>query len=130
MALFLVCNRSVNLVYPLLCYSRQAFLSFFFPFSSSVVLSRMQISSSSSTASLGLAMSVSSVNTNAEKPLISITNNSIHFKSKPKNILQSIAFRGMIIFQIIAYGSYSILVHLCEKNGSITFSSTTMNFYT
>ncbi|CAF1349357.1 unnamed protein product [Rotaria sp. Silwood1] len=34
----------------------------------------------------------------------------------------------MIIFQIIAYGSYSVLVHLCEKNGVITFSSATMNF--
>ena len=34
----------------------------------------------------------------------------------------------MILFQIIAYGSYSILVHLCEVNGMISFSSTTMNF--
>ena len=34
----------------------------------------------------------------------------------------------MICFQIIAYGCYSILVHLCEQNGMITFSSLTMNF--
>ena len=41
---------------------------------------------------------------------------------------QSIIFRAMIFFQIIAYGSYSILVHLCEQNGTITFSSVNMNF--
>ncbi|CAF3751212.1 unnamed protein product [Adineta steineri] len=34
----------------------------------------------------------------------------------------------MILFQIIAYGSSSVLIHLCEKNGVITFSSTAMNF--
>jgi len=33
----------------------------------------------------------------------------------------------MIFFQIIAYGSYSILIHLCEENGKIAFSSVTMN---
>ncbi len=55
-------------------------------------------------------------------------NNSLNSKEKTRNISHSIFFRGMVFFQIIAYGSYSILVHLCEKNGMITFSSVTMNF--
>ena len=49
-------------------------------------------------------------------------------KENMEQIFHSIQFRAMILFQIIAYGSYSILVHLCEKNGMISFSSTTMNF--
>lgn len=43
-------------------------------------------------------------------------------------ISHPIMFRTMILFQIMAYGSYSILVHLCEKNGMLTFSSVSMNF--
>ncbi|CAF0730775.1 unnamed protein product [Adineta steineri] len=60
--------------------------------------------------------------------LLSSANNSSKMQQNPKNILHSIIFRGMIFFQIIAYGSYSVLVHLCEKDGQITFSSATMNF--
>lgn len=60
------------------------------------------------------------------------TPDEINFSSKidhpREKIFHSIQFRSMILFQIIAYGSYSILVHLCEKNGVISFSSTTMNF--
>jgi len=48
--------------------------------------------------------------------------------NKSDDISSSIRFRAMILFQIIAYGSYSVLVHLCEQNGVISFSSTTMNF--
>ena len=42
-------------------------------------------------------------------------------------VSQSIVFRAMVLFQVLAYGSYSVLVHLCERNGAIMFSSTTMN---
>jgi probable UDP-sugar transporter A4 len=79
--------------------------------------------------SLDLVMSASTLASNNETQSTSslsyLTNNS---KQKSKTILHSIFFRAMILFQIIAYGSYSILVHLCEKNGMITFSSSTMNF--
>lgn len=44
-----------------------------------------------------------------------------------EHVSHSCAFRAMVIFQVIAYGSYSILVHLCERDGTIMFSSTTMN---
>lgn len=44
-----------------------------------------------------------------------------------ERVSHSLTFRAMILFQVIAYGSYSILVHLCERNGTIMFSSTTMN---
>ena len=46
---------------------------------------------------------------------------------KRDSISQTLAFRAMILFQILAYGSYSVLVHLCEQNGNIMFSSTAMN---
>ncbi|UJR20637.1 hypothetical protein I4U23_023762 [Adineta vaga] len=83
----------------------------------------------SSTTNLGLAMSDSSHHDDDGKTLIlSIKEDVINFKQKSEEVLQSIAFRAMIFFQIIAYGSYSILVHLCEENNVITFSSTTMNF--
>lgn len=49
-------------------------------------------------------------------------------KSNAEKVSHSCAFRTMILFQILAYGSYSVLVHLCEQNGLISFSSTTMNF--
>lgn len=57
-----------------------------------------------------------------------LTNNFLNLKEKKVNISHSIYFRIIILFQIIAYGSYSILIHLCEKNGQILFSSITMNF--
>jgi hypothetical protein len=37
------------------------------------------------------------------------------------------ANRVMICFEVIAYGSYSVLVHLCGVNGTLTSSSTMMN---
>ena len=46
----------------------------------------------------------------------------------PSTIAHSLIFRAMTFFQIMTYGSYSILVHLCEENGEIAFSSVTMNF--
>ncbi|CAF0958392.1 unnamed protein product [Adineta ricciae] len=60
--------------------------------------------------------------------LLSLTDKSSNFLQTTKRISHSLIFRGMIGFQIMAYGSYSVLVHLCEKNGRITFSSSTMNF--
>jgi len=42
-------------------------------------------------------------------------------------VSHSLAFRAMVLFQVLAYGSYSVLVHLCERDGAIMFSSTTMN---
>ena len=47
-------------------------------------------------------------------------------KSSPAG--HSLSFRVMIGLQTVSYGSYSILVHLCLKNGTILFSSITMNF--
>ena len=44
-----------------------------------------------------------------------------------EDISHSTEFRVMIIFQIISYGSYSILIHLCEKDNMVAFSSVTMN---
>jgi probable UDP-sugar transporter A4 len=86
----------------------------------------MQISSS---ASFGVAMSKSSGDVDHDDAsFLPKTDNSVNFKQKAEDILQSITFRAMIFFQVLAYGSYSVLVHLCEKNGAITFSSTTMNF--
>lgn len=84
----------------------------------------------SNSASLGLTMSASSSDVdNDDTAYLSMTDNSsLNSKQKTEEILYSIKFRAMICFQIIAYGSYSVLVHLCERNGVITFSSTTMNF--
>jgi probable UDP-sugar transporter A4 len=48
-------------------------------------------------------------------------------KEGTDSVSQSLAFRAMVLFQILAYGSYSVLVHLCERDGAIMFSSTTMN---
>ena len=42
-------------------------------------------------------------------------------------MLHSILFSFVVFFQVIVYGSYSVLVHLCEIHGTISFSSTTMN---
>ncbi len=84
----------------------------------------MQITTNS--ASLGLTMSITSDDHDDDDvTFLSKTDNS---KQTTENLLYSIKFRAMIFFQILAYGSYSVLVHLCEKNGAITFSSTTMNF--
>lgn len=33
----------------------------------------------------------------------------------------------ILTIQVVSYGSYTILVHLCEENGQIQFSSTSMN---
>ncbi|CAF0876634.1 unnamed protein product [Brachionus calyciflorus] len=41
--------------------------------------------------------------------------------------LVKIGWSSLLIFQAISYGSYTILVHLCEENGQITFSSTSLN---
>ncbi|CAF1518781.1 unnamed protein product [Rotaria sp. Silwood1] len=73
-------------------------------------------------------MSDSTDNIDHEKSFSSTSDNSISFKQKTEDILHSIGFRAMIFFQILAYGSYSVLVHLCEKDGAVAFSSTTMNF--
>jgi probable UDP-sugar transporter A4 len=48
-------------------------------------------------------------------------------KENSNNASNRLAFRAMIFFQVLACGSYSTLIHLCERDGSITFSSTTMN---
>ncbi|CAF0923111.1 unnamed protein product [Adineta ricciae] len=53
--------------------------------------------------------------------------NSQSAEKEMNTVSQSIVFRAMVLFQVMAYGSYSVLVHLCERNGSIMFSSTTMN---
>lgn len=84
----------------------------------------------SNSASLGLAMSPASIDVDddASSSLLSTETSSLNFKQKAEEILHSIKFRAMICFQILAYGSYSVLVHLCEKDGVITFSSTAMNF--
>jgi hypothetical protein len=47
---------------------------------------------------------------------------------RTENVSHSLVFRAMILLQILACGSYSVLVHLCERNRAIEFSSTTMNF--
>jgi hypothetical protein len=48
-------------------------------------------------------------------------------KETDEHVSNSLTFRAMVLFQVVAYGSYSILVHLCERDGTIMFSSTTMN---
>jgi probable UDP-sugar transporter A4 len=48
-------------------------------------------------------------------------------EEKSNNASNRLAFRAMIFFQVLVCGSYSTLIHLCEHDGSITFSSTTMN---
>jgi probable UDP-sugar transporter A4 len=42
--------------------------------------------------------------------------------------IKSNAWNLLLILQVISYGSYSVLVHLCEINGRISFDSTSMNF--
>ncbi|CAF0944399.1 unnamed protein product [Brachionus calyciflorus] len=41
--------------------------------------------------------------------------------------IQKIGWSSLLVFQAVSYGSYTILVHLCEKNGRILFSATSMN---
>ena len=48
-------------------------------------------------------------------------------KQKADSVSNSLAFRSMIFLQIMACGSFSVLVHLCERDGAIMFSSATMN---
>jgi hypothetical protein len=47
---------------------------------------------------------------------------------RTEKVLHWVIFRAMILLQVLACGSYSVLVHLCEQNGAIEFSSITMNF--
>jgi drug/metabolite transporter (DMT)-like permease len=53
--------------------------------------------------------------------------NSSSRKESDEHVSDSLTFRAMVLFQVVAYGSYSVLVHLCERDGTIMFSSTTMN---
>ena len=85
----------------------------------------MQIGNS---ASLSLSASESLDNIDDESSQLSLIKNSINTKQKSQDMLHSIRFRAMIFFQVIAYGSYSVLVHLCESDGAVAFSSITMNF--
>lgn len=48
-------------------------------------------------------------------------------KNTVEPVSHSLAFRAMVFFQVVASGSYSVLVHLCERDGNIMFSSATMN---
>jgi probable UDP-sugar transporter A4 len=41
--------------------------------------------------------------------------------------LKTAAWFILLIIQVISYGSFSVLVHLCEIDGSIPFESTSMN---
>lgn len=59
--------------------------------------------------------------------LLETINASSNRKQQTKNGSSSILLCSMAVFQIVAYGSYSVLVRLCEKNGMIEFSSTAMN---
>ena len=40
---------------------------------------------------------------------------------------KNLSWTLLLIFQVISYGSYTILVHLCEENGQIQFNSMSMN---
>lgn len=43
-------------------------------------------------------------------------------------VLRKFSWLCLLSFQVISYGSYTVLIHLCEENGKIRFSSTAMNF--
>lgn len=43
------------------------------------------------------------------------------------NALKRALFGLLLAIQVASYGSYTILVHLCEDNGRIQFNSTSMN---
>jgi hypothetical protein len=45
-----------------------------------------------------------------------------------KLTIKRISWLSLISFQILSYGSYTILVHLSEENGRINFNSTSLNF--
>ena len=45
-----------------------------------------------------------------------------------KLTLKRLSWMSLISFQILSYGSYTILVHLSEENGRISFNSTSLNF--
>ena len=51
----------------------------------------------------------------------------VHFPMRFQ-LKQHIFFRLIVFFQVLVGGSFSILVHLCEQNGRIRFSSITLNF--
>lgn len=42
-------------------------------------------------------------------------------------IFRELSWMCMLLFQVFSYGSYTILVHLCEENGKISFNSSSMN---
>ena len=43
-------------------------------------------------------------------------------------LLKNFSWICLLSFQVLSYGSYTVLVHLCEENGKIKFSSTALNF--
>ena len=121
-------SRSVNV--PLAVFSCSVLLYFylsFFLFSPSVEAMHIG-SSSSTTTTLPLIMSTPTADADDKIKILPAADKSSTIKSKSDEILQSLTFRAMIVFQVIAYGSYSVLVHLCEKDGVIAFSSAMMNF--
>lgn len=75
-----------------------------------------------------LSTSNHSNTTDQTTPLSSKVDNPDTSKQNMEDHMRSLGFRAMIFFQVLAYGSYSVLVHLCEKDGVVAFSSTTMNF--
>ena len=81
-----------------------------------------------STVHTASAAAADDANSDDKKTFLPITNKTVIVKKTPDGLLQSMAFRAMICFQVLAYGSYSVLVHLCEVNGVIAFSLTMMNF--
>lgn len=42
-------------------------------------------------------------------------------------IFRNCSWYSLLLFQAFSYGSYTILVHLCEENGKISFNSSSMN---
>lgn len=72
-------------------------------------------------------MSVTKLDLNEDNRHIPTHENASTRKNTADSVPHSLAFRAMILFQVIACGSYSVLVHLCEHNGRIMFSSATMN---
>lgn len=68
-----------------------------------------------------------SIDIGKEKYIIDPTTSLSISTEKNDSVSRTIGFRAMILFQILAYGSYSVLVHLCQTNGIIMFSSTMMN---
>lgn len=61
-------------------------------------------------------------------PLPDVNSSASSKMQRVENVSHLLAFRAMILLQVLACGSYSVLVHLCQRNGTIEFSSVTMNF--